>query len=77
MERRVSYCFFLLFKAQTKRRVVSLKESIYLEIDNMQINSILLLLNFSGPGTSHIWKTFPLYSQFKHEEMVKTGSFVI
>lgn len=77
MERKGRYCYFLLFKAQTKRRVASLKESIFLEIDNMQINRILLLLNFSGPGTSHVWKTFPFYSQFKHEEMVKTGSFVI
>lgn len=76
MERRVRYYFFLLFKAQTKRRVVSLKESIFLEIDDMQINSILLLLNFSGPGTSHVWKNFPFYSQFKHEEMVKTGSLL-
>lgn len=41
----------------------------------MQINRILLLLNFSGPGTSHVWKTFP-FIQFKHEEMVKTGSLL-
>jgi len=77
MERKVRHCFFLLFKTQTKRRVVSLKESIFLEVDNMQINSILLLLNSSRLGTSHIWKTFPFYSQFKHAETVKTESFVI
>lgn len=76
-ERKVSIVSSFFFKAQTKRRVASLKESIFLEIDNMQINRILLLLKFSGPGTSHVWKTFPFYSQFKHEEMVKTGSFVI
>ena len=56
---------------------MSLKESIFLEIDNMQINSILLLVNSSGLGTSHIWKTVPFYSQFKHAETVKTESFVI
>lgn len=26
----------------------------------MQMNSILLLLNLSGPGTSHVWKKNPI-----------------
>ena len=38
-ERKVSIVSSFFFKAQTKRRVASLKESIFLEIDNMQINS--------------------------------------
>lgn len=78
MERKVRYCYFLLL-LENKKESSEFERSLFLEIDNMQINSrILLLLNFSGPGTSHVWKTFPFYSQFKHMKIsLKLDAFVI